>query len=55
MEKGIKMAPSSQIESLLEQLRELIDPNSIHYDQDVYNEKDEIKMKILCGEISMEN
>jgi len=54
MGKGIKMTPSSQIQPLLEQLRELTDPESIHYDQDVYNEKDKIKMKILTGEISME-
>jgi hypothetical protein len=37
---------------LLDDLEELTNPNSIHYDADVAEEKEEIKAKILSGEIT---
>lgn len=38
--------------NLLENLDELTNPESIHYDADVAEEKEEIRAKILSGEIT---
>lgn len=37
---------------LLEDLEELTNPNSIHYDADIAAEKEGIKAKIISGEIT---
>jgi hypothetical protein len=42
------------MEFLLMQLDELTDKNSVHFDQDVFKEKDKIREKILKGEIVLE-
>jgi hypothetical protein len=52
--KIIKMDTGNPVEMLLRQLDELTDPKSIHFDQDVFNEREEIKEKILSGEIVCE-
>ena len=39
-------------ELLLIQLEELTDPNSPYFDQEIFEEKEEIKEKILSGEIT---
>lgn len=41
------------VEQLLEQLEELTNKESLHFDQDVFDEKEEIKEKILKGEIRL--
>ena len=41
------------VEQLLEQLEELTNPESLHFDQDILGEKEEIKEKILKGEIRL--
>ena len=53
-EKTIRMKSSNCVNELLIQLDELTNSESIYFDQDVYDEKDEIKKKILSGEITME-
>lgn len=50
----VKMKSSNCVDELLIQLDELTNPESIYFDQDVYDQKDEIKKKILSGEITME-
>lgn len=50
----VKMKSSNCVDELLIQLDELTNPESICFDQDVYDQKDEIKKKILSGEITME-
>ena len=41
------------IDLLLDQLEELTDPQSIFFDQDILEEKEEIKRKIIKGEITI--
>ena len=52
--KIIRMFTGSPVEVLLNQLEELTNPQSIHFDSDILAEKDEIREKILAGEIVCE-
>jgi len=52
--KIIQMTHPKCADYLLMQLEELTDPRSIYFDQDVFDQKDEIKEKILKGEITLD-
>lgn len=52
--KIININYKKNMEFLLMQLDELTDKNSVHFDQDVFKEKDKIREKILKGEIVLE-
>lgn len=52
--KVIKMTPPKCADYLLMQLEELTDSKSIYFDKDVFEQKEEIKEKILKGEITVD-
>lgn len=51
--KVVKFRDKEIVESLLIQLEELTDRNSIHFDESVFGEKEAIKKKILSGDITI--
>jgi hypothetical protein len=55
VEKGkiIRMGEPSDVDFLLMQLDELTDQKSVHFNQDVFDQREEIREKILSGEIKI--
>jgi hypothetical protein len=52
--KVIDINKQNSIDSLIAELEELTDPNGIHFSQEIFDEKDEIRAKILSGQIIFE-
>ena len=55
VEKGkvVRMGELNDVDSLLMQLDELTDPESIYFNQDAFDQREEIREKILSGEIKI--
>ena len=49
--KTIDINRQNSIDSLIAELEEFTDPNGIHFSQEIFDEKDEIRAKILSGAI----
>lgn len=49
--KVIDINRQKSIDSLIAELDELTDPDGIHFSQEIFDEKDELRAKILSGQI----